>query len=221
MADNNPDDNNPDDNNPDDNNPDDNNQDDINEYADLYPEMHLPHPGILPNPGEDEMDNMIVNNNNNNLYSIIGYGLVIGVIYDLGNWLPISSVTTPLSSFLAVYALRQDLVDAARDFIEDLQNYEELVNLAKKITFLYLFGMLGIQDGGGNKLSKKTDKQIITDFTNAFDKLPQETKNKLKQFKTKFQNVFCMKSLTNIGGVRKRKTNKLKNKRKSRRKGKI
>jgi hypothetical protein len=214
-------DNNPDDNNPDDNNPDDNNQDDINEYADLYPEMHLPHPGILPNPGEDEMDNMIVNNNNNNLYSIIGYGLVIGVIYDLGNWLPISSVTTPLSSFLAVYALRQDLVDAARDFIEDLQNYEELVNLAKKITFLYLFGMLGIQDGGGNKLSKKTDKQIITDFTNAFDKLPQETKNKLKQFKTKFQNVFCMKSLTNIGGVRKRKTNKLKNKRKSRRKGKI
>ena len=214
MADNNPDDNNPDDNNPD------NNPDDINEYEGLYPEMHLPHPGILPNPGEDEMDNMIVNNNNN-LYSIIGYSLVIGVIYDLGNWLPISSVTTPLSSFLAVYALRQDLVDAARDFIEDLQNYEELVNLAKKITFLYLFGMLGIQDGGGNKLSKKTDKQIITDFTNAFDKLPQETKNKLKQFKTKFQNVFCMKSLTNIGGARKRKTNKLKNKRKSRRKGKI
>jgi hypothetical protein len=208
MADNNPD------NNQDDNNQ---NEDDNNENADLYPEMHLPDPGILPNPGEDEIDNMLVNNNNN-FYSIIGYVLIIGTIYDLGNWLPISSITTPLSSFLAVYALRQDLVDAARDFIEDLQNYEELVNLAKKITFLYLFGMLGIQDGGGNKLSKKTGKQIITDFTNAFDKLPQETKNKLKQIKKKFQNVFCMKSLTNIGGARKQKTNKLKNKRKSRRK---
>lgn len=101
------------DNNPDDNNPDDNNQNEDDDNEDNDPEMQL------PNPGEDEMDNMIVNNNNN-LYSIIGYGLVIGVIYDLGNWLPISSVTTPLSSFLAVYALRQDLVDAARDFIEDL-----------------------------------------------------------------------------------------------------
>lgn len=199
------------DNNPDDNNPDDNNQNEDDDNEDNDPEMQL------PNPGEDEMDNMIVNNNNN-LYSIIGYGLVIGVIYDLGNWLPISSVTTPLSSFLAVYALRQDLVDAARDFIEDLQNYEELVNLAKIITFLYLFGMLGIQDGGGNKLSKKTGKQIITDFTIAFNKLPEEIKNKLKQFKKKYQNVFCMKSLTNIGGARKQKTNKLKNKRKSRRK---
>lgn len=78
--------------------------------------------------------------------------------------------------------------------------------------------MLGIQDGGGNKLSKKTGKQIITDFTIAFNKLPEETKINLKNLKKKYQNVFCMKSLTNIGGARKQKTNKLKNKRKSRRK---
>jgi hypothetical protein len=197
-----------------DNNPD----NDLDEqYINPDEDPYILRPGGILDINQNEIDNIP---NDNNLYSIIGYALVIGTIYDLGSWLPVSSVTTPLASFLSVYALSDGLVHVATDFIEDLHEYEELVNLAKKITFLYLFGMLGIQDGGGNKLSNKPDKQLINDFTVAFNKLPQETKIKLKQLKKLFQNVFCMKKSINIGGVRKQKTNKFKNKRRSKRKGK-
>ena len=175
---------------------------------------------------EGDNDNDAPNNNNNEMNNItqidvVCYAFVIGCIIGVLNEYGYSDLAT----ILPVYVYRDEVIRAATDLFETLRDNRELIDLAKKIVFMYLFVMLGTNVGGGEgDKSPKIDNKLMNDFNVAFNKLPQGDKNKLEQIKNKIQNAFCNpQSTTNIsstmGGVRKQKTRKvrkIKNKRKSR-----
>ena len=81
-----------------------------------------------------------------------------------------------------------------------------------------------IQIGGGNKFNSKNIDKLSNAFNGAFNKLSKDDKTEIEQICKNFQNLICIQQpSSNIGGLRKKKlykTIKLKNKRKSKRKGK-
>jgi hypothetical protein len=175
---------------------------------------------------DQEDDNNNDNNDNNEMinitqFDVICYAFVIGCIIGVFNEYGYNDLAT----ILPVYVYRDEVINAATDLFETLRDNRALVDLAKKIVFMYLFVMLGtnVGGGGGNK-SPKIDNKLMNDFNVAFNKLPQDNKNKLEQIKNKIKNAFCnlqssTDSSSTIGGVRKQKTRKarkIKNRRKSR-----
>ena len=123
------------------------------------------------------------------------------------------------------YDLSEDITPNRR-FILRLRANHPLINFAKLI-LNYLFFELMInrrQIGGGNKFNSKNIDKLSNAFNGAFNKLSKDDKTEIEQICKNFQSLICIQQpSSNIGGLRKKKlykTIKLKNKRKSKRKGK-
>jgi len=157
------------------------------------------------------MDQNPFNNNNNRLYNTITNSCIIAFVGNI-----IYRYSNPeIAAFLMMTAFynanQDDLNNIVEDFIDNLRNNEELVNLANQIIFTHLFGTLNIQDGGGGNGENKYDDQI-NDFEVALGKFCENknNKNNLDKLKKKFNNVFCTPGTS--GGMMKQKTYRKKNK---------